>query len=134
MNNFHFRKIKQLKDWERDLSAVLVFKNDMDEETRNDTIRYRSLLAYAIDQIERVQELERANKQLERQAPGIELELLNMELTDALKQNKCYREALEFYAEQDNYAWETSYRPQQEIDCMVIDDGGHTARKALEGK
>lgn len=51
-----------------------------------------------------------------------------------MEQNKRYREALEFYAEQDNYEWETSYRPQQEIDCMVIDDGGHTARKALEGE
>ena len=50
------------------------------------------------------------------------------------QQSKRYREALEFYAEQDNYEWETSYRPQQEIDCMVIDDGGHTARKALEGE
>ena len=55
----------------------------------------------------------------------------NMKL---MEQNKRYREALEFYAEQDNYEWETSLRPQQEIDCMVIDDGGHTARKALEGK
>jgi len=41
---------------------------------------------------------------------------------------------LEFYAERDNYQWEVSYRPQQEIDCMVIDDSGHTARKALEGE
>src|SRR5690625_3798556 len=104
------------------------------DEAIKDFIFYHLKIEWIIDQIERVQELERANKQLERQAPGIELELLNMELTDALKQNKCYREALEFYAEQDNYAWETSYRPQQEIDCMVIDDGGHTARKALEGK
>src|SRR5690625_3077801 len=52
---------------------------------------------------------------------------------ELIEQNKRYREALEFYAEQENYGWETSYRPQQEIDCMVIDDGGHTARKALEG-
>lgn len=62
----------------------------------------------------------------------------NIQLIDKIKvlenQNKRYREALEFYAEQDNYEWETSLRPQQEIDCMVIDDGGHTARKALEGK
>ncbi|MEK0286528.1 hypothetical protein [Caldifermentibacillus hisashii] len=44
-----------------------------------------------------------------------------------------YEKALEFYAERDNYQWEVSYRPQQEIDCMVIDDSGHTARKALDG-
>lgn len=47
-------------------------------------------------------------------------------------ENARLREALEFYAETDNYGWEISFRPQQEIDCMVIDDGGHTARKALE--
>ena|SRR5690625_985828 len=50
---------------------------------------------YLKEQAERVQELERANKQLEKQAPGIELGLLNVELTDALKQNKRYRKALE---------------------------------------
>jgi len=52
-------------------------------------------LVWLIEQAGRVQDLERANKQLERQAPGVELDLLNMELTDALKQNKCYREAIE---------------------------------------
>ena len=50
------------------------------------------------------------------------------------KENKRYKQALKFYAERDNYQWEVSYRPQQEIDCMVIDDSGHTARKALEGE
>lgn len=50
------------------------------------------------------------------------------------EQNQRYKQALEFYAERDNYQWEVSYRPQQEIDCMVIDDSGHTARKALEGE
>ena len=48
------------------------------------------------------------------------------------RENQRYKQALEFYAERDNYQWEVSYRPQQEIDCMVIDDSGHTARKALE--
>ena len=62
------------------------------------------------------------------------LDLQKYALKGLLEQNKRYREALEFYAEQDNYEWETSYRPQQEIDCMVIDDGGHTAREALEGE
>lgn len=53
---------------------------------------------------------------------------------DFMKKAQRYKQALEFYAERDNYQWEVSYRPQQEIDCMVIDDSGHTARKALEGK
>ena len=83
MNNFHFRKIKQLKDWERDLSAVLVFKNDMDEETRNDTIRYRDLLVYAIEQIERVRELED------------KLARIRFVNNDYDKINKRYREYLE---------------------------------------
>ena|SRR5690625_3752767 len=95
MNQWHYNKIKQLKDWKSDLNAVLVFAKT-DEETRKDTVRYISLLDYAIEQIERVQELEDVNSQLKRQAPGVELELLNMELTDALKQNKRYREALEY--------------------------------------
>ncbi len=43
-----------------------------------------------------------------------------------------YREALEFYAEDDNYGYEVSYRPQPQIDCMALDDRGYTARKALE--
>jgi hypothetical protein len=53
-------------------------------------------------------------------------------LYSTISENKRYKQALEFYAERDNYQWEVSYRPQQEIDCMVIDDSGHTARKALE--
>ena len=62
------------------------------------------------------------------------IKLLNKDRDRLIKQNKRYKQALEFYAERDNYQWEVSYRPQQEIDCMVIDDSGHTARKALEGK
>lgn len=47
---------------------------------------------------------------------------------------KRVREALEFYVEEDIYEWETYYNPQQQMDCMVIDDGGHRARQALEGE
>lgn len=82
-------------------------------------------------------ELEPLKQFMREQAKRVqELECLEMRMEKHKykKQNKRYREALEFYAEQDNYEWETSYRPQQEIDCMVIDDGGHTARKALEGE
>lgn len=83
---------------------------------------------WLIKQAERVQELEGDVRMRER------VSYRNIERNIKLEQqNKRYREALEFYAEQDNYRWEISYRPQQEIDCMVIDDGGHTARKALKG-
>ena len=83
---------------------------------------FKWIYRLAKEQSERVQELEDIIYQDERQAV----------LEGMYEQNKRYREALEFYAEQDNYEWETTYRPQQEIDCMVIDDGGRTARKALE--
>lgn len=50
-------------------------------------------------QAERVEELE-------KQAPGIELELINGELADALEQNKRYRKALEEIMKIDeNHKW-----------------------------
>lgn len=48
------------------------------------------------------------------------------------KQNKRCREALEFYANEENYELDISYNPAQAIDCMILDDSGHQARKALE--
>lgn len=53
---------------------------------------------------------------------------------ELVEQNKRYREALEFYAEKDNYEWEITHNPQQEINCMVIDDGGEMANRSLEGE
>src|SRR5690625_4472498 len=103
MNNFHFRKIKQLKDWERDLSAVLVFKNDMDEETRNDTIRYRSLLAYAIEQAEQVQDLEELLE-------GYHTEILILKNANKRikRKNKRYREYLELIKTTGTYGKDIS--------------------------
>src|SRR5690625_8013322 len=76
------------------------------DEAIKDFIFYHLKIEWIIEQAERVQELERANKQLERQAPGIELDLLNMELTDAFKQNKRYREALEEIMKiEENHEW-----------------------------
>src|SRR5690625_2591452 len=106
------------------------------DEAIKDFIFYHLKVEWLIEQAERVQELERANKQLERQAPGVELELLNMELTDVLKQNKRYREALKFYANEENYLFdEKEYKvglgvPESEITI----DYGNKARKALEGE
>jgi len=46
-----------------------------------------------------------------------------------------YRDALEFYADEDNYIYEIRYVPAQEINCMLMDDRGYVARKALaEGR
>jgi len=70
---------------------------------------------------------EQLKEQAER-ALGIELELLNMELTGVLKQNKHYREALEFYAEPKNWL------PQNEdMLSLITMDYGNKAREALEG-
>src|SRR5699024_5936909 len=80
---------------------------------------FKWIYRLAKEQSERVQEIEDIIYQDERQAV----------LEGMYEQNKRYREALEFYAEQDNYEWETTYRPQQEIDCMVIDDGRSEERR-----
>ena len=123
MNQWHYNKIKQLKDWERDLSAVLTFKsNEMDEETRKDTIRYRDLLVYAIEQIERVQELE---DKLAR------IRFIN---NDYDKQNKRYREAREIIEQEYKehnvgvvYGYEDGYLDGLDTAMDIID-------KALEGE
>ena len=82
--------------------------------------------------IQQAEKIELLNAEIETlqakwEAQGLMIQKLHRE-------NQRYKQALEFYAERDNYQWEVSYRPQQEIDCMVIDDSGHTARKALEGE
>ena len=83
-------------------------------------------LDWLINRIDELEKVEYALQEIYRQERKY-----NKKLEE---QNKRYKQALEFYAERDNYQWEVSYRPQQEIDCMVIDDSGHTARKALEGE
>ena len=52
----------------------------------------------------------------------------NKELSELRKQNKCYRKALEFYADKENYCvrFEDDYEP-------ILQDKGKTARQALEG-
>ena len=132
MNQFHFRKIKQLKEWEKDLGEVLSFKDDMDEEIRKDMIRHRSLLAYAIEQAELVQGLDELLTQVEY---DMESALKNrIELIKLKRQNKRYLEALEFYANEENYLFdEKEYKvglgvPESEITL----DYGNKAREALE--
>lgn len=60
-----------------------------------------------------------------------EWEGLEKELLSVKNENEVYRKALGFYAEYDIYEWETYYNPRQQMDCIVLDDGGHMARNAL---
>lgn len=108
-----------MSEWLKDIKERFV-KYQYDYNLNGEDVEY------LIQQAERAQWLEKALKH-QTEHFSISFDLLE-------KQNKRYREALEFYAERDNYQWEISYRPQQEIDCMVIDDSGHTARKALKGE
>ena len=128
MNQWHYNKIKQLKDWRSDLNAVLVFAKT-DEETRKETIKYINLLDYAIEQIERVRELEDAVESYKKTSRHA-----NISHKMAEEQNKRYREALEFYADEENYLFdEKEYKvglgvPESEITL----DYGNKAREALE--
>jgi len=68
------------------------------------------------------------------------LEMLNNALDDALRvteieqQNKRYREALEFYADRENYEPEHYDPDTHDYMSMIDHDKGATARKALEGE
>ena len=86
-------------------------------------------IEWLIEQAERVQELEsELNKQIEI---GYKFE---GEVYDLAKENKRYREALEFYADRENYEPE-HYDPDTHDYISMIDrDKGTTARKALEGE
>src|SRR5699024_7674596 len=86
---------------------------------------------FLIEQAERVEELERQN------TPGVELNLLNAEVSDLEQQNKRYREALEFYANQSNWMnieVPTMMDGEPEMvtrEPLIFDDGGRKAREAL---
>jgi hypothetical protein len=109
------------KDWLEDIKERFA-KYEHDYNLNGEDIEW------LIQQAERVEELEQVIGDLDENVAAFETLWL-----EEKRKNKHYKQALEFYAERDNYQWEVSYRPQQEIDCMVIDDSGHTARKALEG-
>ena|SRR5690625_2484546 len=96
--------------------------SDVDEETK-DYIFKDLKVEWLIEQAERVQELEDIIYKDERQAV----------LESMCEQNKRYREALEFYADEENYKpfdgiFLSSY--QNKVD----EDGGKKARQALEGE
>jgi len=97
---------------------------------------YRYILSdedfhWLMEQAERVQELEsELNKQIEI---GYKFEV---EVYDLAKENKRYREALEFYADRENYKPDPyHYDPYiGEYISMIDYDNGATARQALEGE
>src|SRR5690625_1318354 len=73
-------------------------------------------------------------EELEKQSHGIELNLLNDEVVRLEKQNQIYKQALEFYADRDNYKLE-HFDPNLDDYMSTVDyDEGKTARNALEGE
>lgn len=105
------------------------------EEIKNNDISYllygtklKDYWEWLIEQAERVRELEEERSEWKDTAQSYYM--TNQELRE---QNKRYREALEFYANEENYKpfdgiFLSSY--QNKVD----EDGGEVARKALEGE
>ena len=54
-------------------------------------------------------------------------------LIEQAKKNKRYREALEFYADRDNYKEFYDVMRERKV-MMIIEDGGKKACEALEGE
>lgn len=103
------------------------------------TVKYKDIewiASYAKEQAERVNELEiKLNEAVEIYKKNLkyrsELETMNTELDH---QNKRYREALEFYADEDIY--EPQYQSVSDLWGIVEirKDKGKKARQALEGE
>ena len=90
---------------------------------------------WLIQQAERVELLERENKALNDILTTLEkqdiIKLLDQNVR-LIKQNKRYREALEFYADKENYKLE-HFDPNLDDYMSTVDyDEGIKARKALE--
>jgi len=121
------------KEWLEEIRKLLVNlynSVDVDEEMKH-YIFNDLKIEWLIEQAERVQELEsELNKQIEI---GYKFEV---EVYDLAKENKRYREALEFYADRENYKPDPyHYDPYiGEYISMIDYDNGATARQALEGE
>ena len=97
------------------------------------------ILRYAKEQAERVQELEKENKRLEDFIETIQ-NVHFVELQREKAENRRYREALEFYADEETYEevrHEAVYQGGEPIDPpsgeppLIYYDKGQEARKAL---
>ena len=95
---------------------------EIDEELLDEI--FNAIEPFFIEQAERVQELEKENRLLRFIA-----EENKIAYEQRAKQNKRYREALEFYAEGKHVA----YKLDETDDDLVV-DYGEIARKALEGE
>src|SRR5690625_1661547 len=106
-------RLKEIKEEYRDAIRVIgMARKDID---------------YLIQQAELVEELK-------KQSHGIELNLLNDEVVRLEKQNQRYKQALEFYADRDNYKLE-HFDPNLDDYMSTVDyDEGKTERNAMEGE
>src|SRR5699024_4421465 len=120
-------RLEEIKEHE------IIADNECGEYERHKVDFYYEHVGWLIEQAERVEELERQN------TPGVELNLLNAEVSDLEQQNKRYREALEFYANRSNWMnieVPTVMDGEPEMvtrEPLIFDDGGRKAREALEG-
>lgn len=94
------------------------------DDLYSDRIEIHNFVQDSLEQTKQVQELE----EYKESYWGVVRALDNMSetLVDCEEQNKCYREALEFYANKKTY----KYYKESYID--LLKDGGCKARKALD--
>ena len=87
---------------------------------------------WLIKQAERVEELEKEIKRLKDALSGSAVIFNHSQATvkELTEKNKRYREALEFYANEDN--WIGTITSIVNLSCAVEQDQGEIARKALE--
>ena len=85
-------------------------------------------MKYFIEQAERVQELEKENKfQMSETHKNLD-KIIYLD-----KEKERYKQALEFYADEENY--NSGYLTDDgRIKTLINDDNGETARKALKGE
>src|SRR5690625_1209337 len=107
--------------------------------------RFEWLVKHAKEQAERVQELEKFKRDVEQMYRYIHLNAKKSveEKENLQKQNKRYREALEFYADEKNYDYkintdsvgdmhDMSYMEIHDVESKIMYDYGEKATKALD--
>jgi|SRR5690625_2296580 len=119
-----------MNDKER-LEEIKKHRNDADSSTDEyefEKINFYNLhVDWLIEQAERAERVQELEEDLTKYRNSFEFQLL---INNSIKkQNKRYREALEFYAGGKHVA----YKLDETDDDLVV-DYGETARKALEGE
>lgn len=118
-------QLQTAKDWLGDLSKIV-----SQQKTKED-YEYAKKRTEALGWlINRVEELEEHTKTLESD--------LNKEVQHnnyLHKKNRRYKQALEFYADESNYEFETIVSDCDiDIEAKILDDGGEKARQGLKGE